>query len=380
MKKAKKMPLGIQSFEKLRNSNCAYIDKTQFIWDLSRTSSPYFLSRPRRFGKSLLLSTMEAYFLGKRELFDGLTIQELENKEENAWQEYPVLYLDFNAQKYTEDEDLNILLNYHLSKWETIYGKVDSEKSFSTRFSGIIQRAHEQTGKQVVILIDEYDKPLLETLSGNKELNENYRKILKAFYSVIKSADKYIRFVFLTGVSRFSKISIFSDLNNLTDISFQNDYAEICGITQAELENNFQPEIEILAKTNELNFDEALAVLKQKYDGYKFAKTCENMYNPYSLLNALSAKELEHYWFATGTPTFLVEYLKNGHHYIPDLDGKVFLNKEGLSTYKADEKNPLPILFQSGYLTIKDYNKTSKLYRLAFPNDEVREAFKELLK
>ncbi len=380
MKEQKKFPLGIQSFQYLREENFAYVDKTELIFQLAAQAQGkcYFLSRPRRFGKSLLLSTMEAYFLGQKELFDGLAIQKLEETKENPWQEYPVFYLDFNIEKYTEEEELKIILNRNLVEWEEKYTPNTIDKSLSGRFFNVIVQAYKQTGKKVVILIDEYDKPLLQSLTEN-ELNDKYRKILKAFYSVIKSADKYIQFVFLTGVTRFSKISIFSDLNNLTDISFLDAYAEICGITQAELESNFKPEIEILAEENDITADEALAALKQRYDGYKFAKTGINIYNPYSLLNALSAKELEHFWFATGTPTFLIEYLKEGHHNIPDLDGNIFLNKEGLSAYKADEKNPLPILFQAGYLTIKEYDNEYKLYKLGFPNDEVRYAFLENL-
>ncbi len=379
MKKTKKMPLGIQSFEDLRNKDYAYIDKTKYIFDLSNSAKSYFLSRPRRFGKSLLLSTMKAYFLGQKELFDGLAIQELEESRENPWQEYPVLYLDLNAEKYTEEEDLINILNRNLQSWEEYYNPSNIDKSLSGRFFNVIKKAYEQTGKQVVILIDEYDKPLLQSFGDNEELNDKYRKILKAFYGVIKSADQYLRFVFLTGVTRFSKVSIFSDLNNLTDISFQNKYAGICGITQKELEDNFEAEIEELAEENNLSVKECLATLKKKYDGYIFTDNYVNLYNPFSILNTLSSLQLKNYWFATGTPTFLVEYLKEGHYNIPDLDGNIIMGESNLSTYKADSRNPLPILFQAGYLTIKEYDKEYNVYKLAFPNDEVRYAFLENL-
>ncbi len=379
MKKTKKMPLGIQSFEKLRNSDCAYIDKTKFIWELTRTNYPYFLSRPRRFGKSLLLSTMKAYFLGQRELFDGLAIQELEESQENPWQKYPVLYLDLNAAMYNTEEALLEILDSHLRNWEEKFNiKKDSDFP-ERRFYNVIQKAYEQAGKQVVILIDEYDKPLLQSFGDNEDLNEKYRRILKAFYGVIKSADQYLRFVFLTGVTRFSKVSIFSDLNNLTDISFQNKYAGICGITQKELEDNFEAEIEELAEENNLTVKECLATLKKKYDGYIFTDNSINLYNPFSILNTLSSLQLKNYWFATGTPTFLVEYLKDGHYNIPDLDGNIIMGESDLSTYKADSQNPLTILFQAGYLTIKEYDKEYNVYKLAFPNDEVRYAFLENL-
>ncbi len=374
MRKSKKFPLGIQNFQDLRQKDFAYVDKTKFIFELATRGKSYFLSRPRRFGKSLFLSTMEAYFLGQRELFDGLAIQALEDAEENPWQEYPVLYLDLNPEKYTEEEDLNILLNNTLSNWEDIYGRKENENSFPTRFQGIIKRAYEKTGKQVIFLVDEYDKPLLQTLTDT-ELNDKYRKILKGFYGVIKTADKYLKLSFLTGVSRFNRVSIFSDLNNLTDISLQSEYSEICGITQEELEVNFKTEIEILAEDNNLKYDEALAVLKKKYDGYVFCESTKNLYNPFSVLNALNSRKLKNYWFSTGTPTFLIEYLKEGHYNIPDLDGNISMDASGLEKYKADEKNPLPILFQTGYLTIKEYESEYGLYKLGFPNDEVRYSF-----
>ncbi len=375
---SRKLPIGIQSFKDLREKEFLYVDKTEYVFRLAGESKVYFLSRPRRFGKSLLLSTLEAYFLGQKDLFKGLAIEKLEEaeKEKRAiWQEYPVFYLDFNVGKYSDIEALNTNLNVFLSDLEQKYGTSEAEDNFAKRFEGLLKRAYEKTGKQVVVLVDEYDKPLLQTMGVNEELNEEYRAVLKAFYSVLKSADRYIRFAFLTGVTKFSKISIFSDLNNLRDLSLIADYSAICGISQEELEANFEPEIISLAERNKMSYDEALAALKQKYDGYKFSENGKNMYNPFSLLNVFADSTMRNYWFATGTPTFLVDYLKKAYYNIPDLDGNIKMNEAGLETYRADAINPLPILYQAGYLTIKDYNDFSKLYRLGFPNDEVRYGF-----
>ena len=380
----RKLPIGIQSFEKLRRDGFLYIDKTAFIWRLIQSSNPYFLSRPRRFGKSLFLSTLATYFLGQKELFKDLYLEKAEEEQAEfeqraAWEAYPVLYLDFNTGNYIESDELGMNLNGHLCKWEKLYGVEPSEQNFALRFAGVITRACQQTGKQVVILVDEYDKPLLQTMGVNEELNEHYRNTLKAFYSVIKTCDQYIRFAFLTGVTKFSKISIFSDLNNLEDISLRNDYAGICGITEQELEQNFEPEIEALSIAEGLTRSKTLATLKKQYDGYLFAKAGVNVYNPFSLLSAFKAKDFGSYWFSTGTPTFLVNYLKEAHYFIPDLDGKVELNESGLETYRAMTENALPILFQSGYLTIIGYIKEARLYKLGFPNDEVRYGFLENL-
>ncbi|AAS13036.1 MULTISPECIES: ATP-binding protein [Treponema] len=378
MSTIRKMPIGVQSFEDLRSKGFIYIDKTEFIWQLVDSSKVHFLSRPRRFGKSLLLSTLKAYFLGQKELFKGLAIEKFEEAEKGKreiWQEYPVFYLDFNAESYMDIKSLETVLNTHLSLWEKEYGKEAAETTFASRFAGLIRRSYEKTGRQAVVLIDEYDKPLLQTMWKDEVLNETYRTILKGFFGVIKSADQYLRFAFLTGVTKFSKVSIFSDLNNLRDLSLLSDYSGICGISQEELEADFKPEIAALAEKNSLTYDEALAKLKQKYDGYLFARKGRAMYNPFSLLNVFASKEFSSYWFATGTPTFLVEYLKKAYYNIPDLDGNIQLDEQGLNEYRADPILPLPILFQSGYLTIKDYNDFAGLYRLGFPNDEVRYGF-----
>lgn len=377
---SRKLPVGIQSFEKLRRTGCLYVDKTAFVWNLTQFSNPYFLSRPRRFGKSLFLSTLAAYFLGQKELFKGLYLEKAEEEQavqENraAWETYPVLYLDFNTGQYELTGALDETLRYFLDTEEPKYNLQNNGLSHAKRFTSLIQAAYQKTGKQVVILVDEYDKPLLQTMGVNEELNEQYRNMLKAFYSVIKTCDQYIRFAFLTGVTKFSKISIFSDLNNLKDISLSKDYAGICGITQTELETNFQPDIQALADEQDFTYQEALAALKRWYDGYLFHPAGVGMYNPYSILNAFDDKEIKSYWFSTGTPTFLVNYLSEAHYYIPDLDGNVELNEEELDTYRALAEDALPILFQAGYLTIKEYISDVRLYRLGFPNDEVRYGF-----
>ena len=309
------------------------------------------------------------------ELFEKAEEEQALQEGRDAWQEYPVLYFDFNTENYLDVKSLESILHTHLSQWKDCYGINSAEQTFSSRFKGIIKRAYQQTSKQVVILVDEYDKPLLQTIGVNEALNENYRNTLKAFYSVIKTCDEYIRFAFLTGVTKFSKISIFSDLDNLRDISMEKQYAGICGISQTKLETNFQPDIQALADEQEFTYQEALAALKQWYDGYLFHPAGEGMYNPYSLLSAFVKKEIKSYWFSTGTPTFLVNYLKEAHYFIPDLDGNVELDEEGLQTYRAIAQDTLPILFQAGYLTIKEYIKDMRLYRLGFPNDEVQYGF-----
>ena len=379
MSETRVMPIGAQSFEVLRSNQCVYVDKTRYVYQLISQSRVYFLSRPRRFGKSLLLSTLDAYFSGKQELFKGLYLEQAElefaaREKREAWQQYPVLYLDLNAERYAQPHDLENALNTHLVRWEQRYGKEASEATFSSRFMGVIRRAHEKTGRQVVVLIDEYDKPLLDTLDKS-ELNGTYRDILRAFFSVIKSSDRYLRFAFLTGVTRFSKVSVFSGLNNLRDISLLSDFAGICGITEQELETNFVPEIETLGNELGETRDATLAILKKRYDGYLFARKGENVYNPFSLLNVFASRELSDYWYATGTPTFLVEYLKAAHYNIPDLEGNVRLDESDLEANRTDSRNPLPILFQAGYLTIKEYQAMFNVYRLGFPNDEVRYGF-----
>ena len=377
----RRLPIGVQSFQVMRNDGFVYVDKTEYVLKLAAESRVFFLSRPRRFGKSLFLSTLKAYFLGKKDLFKGLYIEDEEEKraerEKNeAWVEHPVLYLDFNASKYETREDLEALLNNRLCIWEETYGERSSETTFPERFMGIIRRAYEKTGKQAVILVDEYDKPLLETMIINESLNEEYRRILKGFYGVIKSCDEYIRFAFLTGVTKFSKVSIFSDLNNLRDISLEKDYSCICGITENELIQSFKPEIEELAVNRNLSYEETLALLKKRYDGYFFHHEGESVYNPFSLLNALIKKETGSYWFATGTPTFLVRTLqKQKDVSIRDILENAEMGENALQDYRPDMNNPIPILFQSGYLTIKDYDERLGLYKLGFPNDEVKYGF-----
>ena len=376
----RRLPIGVQSFKDLREKGFLYVDKTEYLFRLANSSKVYFLSRPRRFGKSLFLSTLAAYFRGQKELFKDLYLEKAEEEQaaqegREAWQEYPVLCLDFNTGQYELSGALDETLSYFLDTEEPKYNLQKNGLSHAKRFTSLIQAAYQQTGKQVVILVDEYDKPLLQTMGVNEELNEHYRNTLKAFYSVIKTCDEYIRFAFLTGVTKFSKISIFSDLNNLKDISLHESYAGICGISQKELESNFQHEIQALAEKQTLNYPQTLASLKQWYDGYLFHPAGEGMYNPYSILNAFDDKEIKSYWFSTGTPTFLVNYLKEAHYYIPDLDGNVQLDEDGLQTYRAVAQDVLPILFQAGYLTIKKYISDLRLYQLGFPNNEVRYGF-----
>lgn len=366
----RKLPIGIQTFEKLRKEDYLYVDKTEFVWKMACTSTPYFLSRPRRFGKSLLLSTLEAFFEGKKELFEGLAIE----KYEKDWITYPILHLDLNARKYETPADLLAMLNQYLEKWELLYGNDKQERSPEERFAYIIERASIITGKNVVVLVDEYDKPLLQAMQ-NEPLLEAYRSILKAFYGVLKSADRYLRFAFLTGVTKFAQVSVFSDLNQLQDISMWYDYATVCGITKDELTVSFQPELETLSKVNDLSYQDTVDEMTRLYDGYHFHPAGDGVFNPFSVLNALKAKEFNDYWFQTGTPTFLVELLKDSDYDLRVLMDGVEASSTAFTEYRAEARNPIPLIYQSGYLTIKAYDKEFKTYRLGFPNDEVKYGF-----
>ena len=370
---ARKLPIGIQSFEDLRKNSYLYVDKTALVHQIVSNGKTYFLSRPRRFGKSLLLSTMEAYFRGKKELFRGLAIESLETE----WKKYPVLHLDLNARNYESKEALIAILNQHLEKWETIYGDERNDRCPEERFSYLLDKIHSMTGLQAVVLIDEYDKPLLQTI-GNKELQEQYKNILKAFYGVLKSVDAHLRFVFLTGVTKFGQVSVFSDLNQLKDISMDARYATICGITDEELRRNFKPELEVLAVNEGLDYEGVCQKMKRMYDGYHFRHNMEGLYNPFSVLNALDSAEFGGYWFSTGTPTFLVELLKKTDYDLRNLEG-VELPANLFADYKADADNPIPVIYQSGYLTIKDYDERFKAYTLGFPNEEVEYGFLNFL-
>ena len=370
----RKLPIGIQTFEKIREGGYLYVDKTDMVWKLASSSAPNFLSRPRRFGKSLLISTFEAYFEGRKDLFEGLAIEQLEDK----WEKHPVLHLDLNARKYETPEDLVAMLNQFLEKWEAIYGTDKQDRAPEERFEYVIRRAHEQTGKGVVVLVDEYDKPLLQAMH-NVSLLEAYRTTLKAFYGVLKSADRHLRFIFLTGVTKFSQVSVFSDLNQLNDISLNRAYASICGITKEELLATFQPELQNLAENNEMTFDEVVDTMTAQYDGYHFHPQGAGMFNPFSVLNAFDKQEFGNYWFQTGTPTFLVKSLQKDDYDLRTLMDGVEASMQGFAEYRAEANNPIPLIYQSGYLTIKDFDKRFGVYTLGFPNDEVRYGFLNFL-
>lgn len=367
-------PIGIQTFEKLRTDGYLYVDKTAWVYKLASTSVPCFLSRPRRFGKSLLLSTFEAYFQGRKDLFCGLAIEKLETR----WESYPVFHLDLNAEKYDTVDALENMLSRNLSLWEGEWGSDVVEKTVAARFAGVLRRACERSGKRVVVLVDEYDKPLLQSLS-DEALQEAYRRTLKAFYGVLKSADRYLRFVFLTGVTKFAQVSVFSDLNQLNDISMLKDYADICGITHDELLHLFMPDLQMLAAHLGVSLPALMEQMERKYDGYRFHPQGSRLFNPFSVLRALSSKELGDFWFQTGTPTYLVDLLKGSDYDLRLLTDGVEVKASSFSEYRADAHNPLPLIYQSGYLTIRSYDSEVQLYTLGFPNDEVRYGFLNFL-
>jgi len=378
MEDIRNMPIGIQSFEAMRTGGYVYVDKTHFIPKLEKLGRAYFLTRPRRFGKSLFISTLKAYFEGRTELFKGLFIEKHKKEMGLEWQTYPVLKLDLNPQEYTKKEHLTTILNDHIDKWKKAYDIQFEAVDPQSAFAKTIETLYKKFNKKVVVLVDEYDKPLIATLE-NEELNDTYRSMLKAFYSVLKSSNDYLHISFLTGITKFSKVSIFSDLNNLDDISFDSKYSSICGITEDELKNNFSPEVKTLANEDGKSYDEMLDILRQKYDGYRFSENEERLYNPFSLCISFDKNRLGDYWFESGTPTFMIHLLEQSSFDIPDLEGNISLTMKNLDEYRLDYSHIAPLLFQSGYLTIKDYDKELRSYILGYPNDEVKYAFIERL-
>lgn len=368
-----KYPIGVQNFTKLREEGFLYVDKTADIYPLLKGNGFYFLSRPRRFGKSLLLSTIEAYYQGRRDLFKGLALDSLTDD----WDPHPVLHLDLNSREYLNRESLVSELNAHLERWEERYGCAKPDRSPEERFSNVILRAYEQTGKKVAVLIDEYDKPLLSALHKD-DLAEEYRSLLKAFYGNLKSMDAYIEICVMTGVARFSKVSIFSDINNLRDISFENRFSTICGITSEELDHYFQEGIKELSAEYGSTRKEIRERLRHNYDGYHFAKVSPDIYNPFSLVNVFAKRDFGAYWFESGTPTYLIRLIESQQWLLHDL-APVEIGAIQLETSDILSGDPVPSLYQTGYLTIKDYDRDFGIYTLDYPNEEVRDGFVSFL-
>ena len=371
-KKKQRYPVGIQSFSEIRERDYLYVDKTAYLSRLLE-GKYFFLSRPRRFGKSLLLSTLEAYFKGKRELFKGLALDSLAED----WAPRPVLRLDLNNGRYEQSDELNILLSYNIGEWEREFELENiadaSSLPVGIRFGNLIKKIYEKTGKKVVILVDEYDKPLLNVIE-HPEIVDDCRSILKSFYTNLKTMDEYIEFAMLTGVARFSKVSIFSDLNNLRDISFENEFAGICGITSDELDEYFKEGIEELAKEEIISPEDVRAELKKRYDGYHFSRKSPDIYNPFSLVNAFAKKNIGDYWFETGTPTFLVKVIRKLEIPLKDV-APVRVESRFLETAGVMNPNPVALFYQSGYLTIKSYDSRLRTYTLDYPNEEVKQGF-----
>ena len=379
-----KYPIGIQSFDQIIREDYVYIDKTDLIYDLVENGKIYFLSRPRRFGKSLLLSTLACYFQGRKELFEGLAIARLEKD----WLQYPIFRVDFNGGNYTQPGELEKTIESYIAKWEMQYGKDPLETTTGDRFKGVLQRASLQNGRRAVVLIDEYDKPILDvldtdTFTHNHEgkrllLEDHHREILKAFYSTFKGADEYLKFVLLTGVTKFSQVSVFSGFNQPDDISMDERYESLCGITQEELESYFEEPIARLAASEQATVEAMKERLKHQYDGYHFGRSMKDIYNPFSILNAFKKNEIRDYWFSTGTPTYLIRLLQHSREQMNELTGKYYAPSMFVD-YKADVEQPLPMIYQSGYLTIKEYNRRMDTYLLDFPNNEVRKGFLSML-
>ena len=374
-----KYPIGIQDFEKIIQNGYVYVDKTDLIYKLVNEGHVYFLCRPRRFGKSLLVSTLKYYFQGRKDLFKGLAIDSLETE----WKEYPVFHLSFGTGNFTESQTLRQILEDYISEKEEEYGRNVNANTLGGRFASLLHAAHEKTGRRAVVLIDEYDKPLLDVLDTNYKgiqdgqelpLEEINRNILKGFYSVFKDADQDLQFVLLTGVTKFSQVSVFSGFNQPYDISMAGDYESLCGITKEELLTVFDSSIKELAESMEESYEETVKRLKKKYDGYHFSDKLTGIFNPFSILNCFNSKRMHNFWFASGTPTYLVRLLAHFNENINELVGRYYAASQFID-YKADVERPLPMIYQSGYLTIKDCNKRLSTYLLDFPNEEVRNGF-----
>lgn len=376
-------PIGIQDFASIINDGFVYVDKTDMVYELTKDKGVYFLSRPRRFGKSLLVSTIKYYFEGRHDLFKGLKIESLEKK----WETYPVFEIDFNGSNYTEADALEQTLNGYLVKWEQQYGVKPATDQPGRRLADVLHQAHVQTGKTCVVLVDEYDKPMLDAMDtglktrvgDNEVLIEDYNcETLKAFYSVFKLADADLRFVFLTGVTKFAQVSVFSGFNNARDISMNPRFDTICGISREELDNVFASSIVELASKNMLSVEEAKFQLQQRYDGYHFSNGMTDIYNPFSLLNAFADDNIRDYWFASGTPSYLIRLLAHSNENIQDIIARSYEAQEFVD-YRATVEAPVPMIYQSGYLTIKGYNREDEEYKLDFPNHEVASGFLAIL-
>ena len=375
-----KYPIGIQSFDRIIEDGYVYVDKTALIYSLVKGGTIYFLSRPRRFGKSLLMSTLKNYFLGRKELFRGLAIDSLETE----WQAYPVFHIDFNGRDYTREGTLEHVLEWYVSQWEKEYDmEADKGPVVGDRFIGLLDYVHRKTGRRAVVLIDEYDKPILDVLDTNMEttvdgnrilLEDRNRNVLKGFYSVFKAADEHLQFVFLTGVTKFSQVSVFSGFNQPKDISMDPRYETLCGITPDELESYFAEPIFAMAGVYRCDVPKMKQLLKRQYDGYHFSPRLTEVYNPFSLLNAFDSLMMQDYWFRSGTPSYLIRLLNHTKENLDELTGRYYGPEEFID-YKADVEKPLPMIFQSGYLTIKDYNGEDNTFLLDFPNNEVKKGF-----
>ena len=378
-----KYPIGIQSFDQIIGDGYVYVDKTGLIYQLVKGGKIYFLSRPRRFGKSLLVSTLKCYFQGRKELFKGLAIDKLETE----WAEYPVFHIDFNVGDFTLPGNLEARIEETMAAWEKQYGRSDTAQTTGARFIHVLHQARKRYGRRCVVLIDEYDKPILDvldtgyatTVDGERRLLEDRnREILKSFYSVFKTADEDLQFVLLTGVTKFSQVSVFSGFNQPSDISMDEQYETLCGITQEELEHYFAEPIKALAVKYKVTEEGMLDMLKHRYDGYHFSGNLTDVYNPFSLLNAFAKKALRDYWFSSGTPTYLVRLLNHTQEDLNGMTGKYYEDKEFVD-YKADVEKPLPMIYQSGYLTIKGYDSDFGTFLLDFPNNEVKSGFVSLV-